>query len=198
MVLKNPNNYHKGKTMVYLIRHGDRLFIPRGKKDKYCVPDSGLSAKGKRQAKAVAKQFAKVKDEIDVFISSNMGRALETAEEVGKAIKKKPKIYKELAEHNNIVWSWKIHKLGFWNHYFKHRLTLKIFDKILEQNKGKVIVIVAHGNVIKGIIGKKLGLSRKKIGLLDMHNCHISLLRFVGKKLEYVPYINSKVRLKRY
>jgi len=198
MVIKNPDKYQKGRTIVYFIRHGDRKFIPGMKKPGDEVPDSGLSALGKKQAKAVAKEFAGLKDEIDVFISSNMRRALETAEEVGKAIKKKPKIYKELSEHNKIVWDRKFHKLGFWKHYFKHKLTLKTFDKILEQNKGKVIVIVAHGNVIKGILGKKLGMSLKQIGLLGYDNCHISLARFIGKKLDYVPYINSKVRTKKY
>jgi broad specificity phosphatase PhoE len=139
-----------------------------------------------------------LKGEVDVFISSSMKRALETAKEIGKTIKKKPKILPELSEFNKILWEGKFYHPKFWKHYFKHKLTLKTFDKILEENKGKVIVIVAHGNVIKGIIGKKLGLSRKNIGLLDMHNCHISLLRFIGKKLDYVPYINSKVRMKRY
>lgn len=192
MVLKNPDKYQKGKTMVYLIRHGDRQFIRQAKKPTDAVPDTGLSALGKKQAKAIAKQFEFLKDEIDVFISSDMNRALETAKEVGKVIKKRPKIYHELAEFNKIIWSKRYHKLGFWKHYFKRRFSLKKFDNILENNKGKVIVIVAHGNVIKGLMGKKMGVSLKKTGFFDVHNCHVALLRFNGKKLDFVPYFNSK------
>jgi len=197
MVLKNPDKYQKGRTIVYLIRHGERQFIPGAKKGDE-VPDAGLSALGKKQAKAVAKEFASLKGEIDVFVSSSMKRAIETAKEIGKTIKKKPKICPELSEFNQIVWKNKFYHPKFWKHYFKHKASLKAFNKILKENKGKVIVIVAHGNVIKGIIGNKLGLSLKKRGLLNMHNCHISLLRFIGKKIEYIPYINSKIRVKRY
>jgi broad specificity phosphatase PhoE len=198
MVLKHPNQYQKGKTMVYLIRHGDRIFVPNSPNEGLNLHGPGLSKLGKKQAKAVAKKFAGMKDEIDVFISSSMTRAIETAKEIGKAIKKKPKICDEFSEFNQIVWNRKFHKLDFWKHYLKHRLSVKAFDKILEQNQGKVIVIVAHGNVIKGIIGKKLGLSLKNAGLLHHHNCHISLLRFVGKKLDAIPYMNSRDLIQAY
>jgi hypothetical protein len=47
-------------------------------------------------------------------------------------------------------------------------------------------------NVNKGLIGKKLGLSNSQIRKLDYHNCHISLVRFKGTKLDYIHYFNSK------
>ena len=74
----------------------------------------------------------------------------------------------------------------------KHRFSIKVFDKILKDNEGKVILIVAHGNVIKGLIGKKMRLSHSQIGKFDYHNCHISLVRFKGTKLDYIHYFNSK------
>src|SRR3989344_2814050 len=85
MVLKNPNEYQKGKTIVYFIRHGDRL---ERKEDEPSHSDPGLSKKGIKQAKAVAKKFAKIKDEIDVFYCSSMKRAIETAKEIAKKIGK--------------------------------------------------------------------------------------------------------------
>jgi broad specificity phosphatase PhoE len=192
MVLKNPNKYQKGKTFVYLVRHGDRIFIEGGKDEGLKKIGPGLSALGKKQAKSVAKEFLKLKGSIDVFISSSMARALETAHEIGKVIKKKPKVYDELSEFNKIVIERRFYHYKFWKHYFKHRVSLRIFDKILEQNKGKVIVIVAHGNIIKGIIGKKLGLSLKQIARFDYHNCHVTLARFKGTKLDYIHCFNSK------
>ena len=197
MVLKNPDQYQKGRTIVYFVRHGDRL-VPQDIRKMNNFPGPGLNKLGKKQAKAVAKEFAKLKDEIDVFISSGMTRALETAEEIGKKINKKPKICNELCEFNKFVWEGKFHKLNFWKHYFKHRLSIKAFDRILLNNKGKVIVIVAHGNIIKGILGKKIGIPLKQRGLLDCHNCHICLARFIGTKLDYIPYINSSNLMRRY
>ena len=74
----------------------------------------------------------------------------------------------------------------------KHRFSIKIFDKILKENNGKVILIIAHGNVIKGLIWKKIGLNNSQINKLDYHNCHISFVRFKGTKLDYIHYFNSK------
>ena len=59
------------------------------------------------------------------------------------------------------LWDKKMYTRGFWKNLKKYNLSKKIFDKILKENKGKVIVIVAHGNVIKGIFGKKFGLNFK-------------------------------------
>lgn len=188
MVLKNPDNYQKGKTTIYFVRHGDRIHIP-GSPPPH---DFGLSEKGKKQAKEVADKFKRIKSEIDVFYSSTMKRAVETAEFIGKQIRKKPVEIKSLSEFNKILWSNKLYKYKFWEHYVKHKASLRALDKILKENQGKVIVIVAHGNIIKGLIGKKLKLSRKQIGKFDYHNCHISLVRFKGTKLDYIHYFNSK------
>jgi hypothetical protein len=56
MVLKNPDKYQLGKTIIYFVRHGDRIHIP-GTPEPH---DFSLSAKGKKQAKDVAKKFAKI------------------------------------------------------------------------------------------------------------------------------------------
>ena len=191
MALKNPDEYQKGKTIVYLIRHGDRI-SSKNNKTKLKDYESGLSKKGVKQARVAAKKFAKIKDEIDVLYCSSMKRAVQTVKEIAKKIGKKPIIHDHLSEFNQIVWKGKFYHPKFWKHYRMHKLTNKFFDKILEENKGKVIVIVAHGNVIKGLIGKKLGLPLKQRGIFDYNNCHISLLRFKNKKLNYIHYINNK------
>ena len=192
MVLKNPNEYEKDKTIVYFVRHGDRIHIPNRKDLGLEEGGPGLSNLGKKQAKYVAKKFSKIKAEIDKIYSSDMNRAIETAEIIGKEIKKKPNIIKGISEFNQIVWQNKFYRRKFWKHYLKHKSSLKVFDKILEENKGKVILIVAHGNIIKGIIGKKIGLTHWQIKKFDYHNCHISLVRFKGLKLDYIHYFNSK------
>jgi len=192
MVLKNPSEFQEGKTIVYFVRHGDRIHIPGNKDIGLISGGPGLSVLGKRQAKEVAKKFSKIKKEIDKIYSSDMNRAIETAEIIGKQINKNPKIIEGISEFNKIVWDNRIYHYKFWKHYLKHKFSLKVFDKILNENRGKVILIVAHGNIIKGIIGKKLKLTHSQINKFDYHNCHISLVRFKGTKLDYIHYFNSK------
>mgnify|MGYP001561312130 CR=1 FL=1 len=188
MVLKNPDEYQKGKTIVYFVRHGESTQVTNLANSN----DFGLSKLGKKQASEVASKLKRIKSEIDVLYSSTLKRAVETAEIIGKQIKKKPIQIKELSEFNRILWSNRIYHPRFWRHYQKHKASVVALDKILKNHKGKVIVIIAHGNIIKGIVGNKLKMSRNQIGKFDYHNCHISLLRFDGTKLDYIHYFNSK------
>ena len=191
MVLKNPNKYTIGRTIVYFVRHGDRIHVPNSPDIGLQKVGPGLSALGKKQAKAIAKNMKKIKAEIDVLYSSNMKRAIETANIIGKAVGKKPKVVDGLSEFNNIVWSYKLYHHHFWKHFIKHRKGVSALNKILRDNKGKVIVIVAHGNMIRGLVGNKFGLSLSQTGKLGYHNCHVSLVSFIGTKLDYIDYFNS-------
>lgn len=191
-MLKNPSEYEKGRTMVYLVRHGDRIHIPNTPNAGMIAGGPGLSALGKKQAKRAAKEFSKVKDEVDVVYCSTMNRAIETAEEIARVLKKKPIKLEDLCELDNIWGKRKYHRIKFWKTYIKYNKSIKSFNRILAKHPGKVIVIVAYGGIIKGILKNKLGLSIKKANSFDYHNCHISLLRFKGRKLDYIPYFNSK------
>lgn len=186
-MIKNPSEYEKGKTIVYLVRHGDYISdksIPR-------FPGSGLSKKGKSQARKIAKSFEKIKNQIDIFYTSPMTRAKQTSEFISKKINKKHIEIKEFSEYNKFLWKRKILHKNFWKHYHFHRKSLTIFNKILRKHKGKVILISAHGNMIKGLIGKKLGLSLRQIEKINYDNCHLSKLRFLDTKLDFIYYINS-------
>jgi probable phosphoglycerate mutase len=185
--MKNPDEYQKGKTIVYFVRHGDRIHIPGT-----CYPhDFSLSSKGKKQAKNMAKNFLELKDEIDIIYSSPMKRAYETALEIGKQIKKKPIILRGFEEIHKAIEHKSIFSKKYWQVRKEFNKKYKIFNNILEKNMGKVVLIVAHGRLNRMLFGKKLGLSHKKSNLFDSYNCHISRLRFNGKKLDYIYYINS-------
>lgn len=190
MVLKNPDKYQEGKTIVYFVRHGDRVHVPHSKDIGLIKGGPGLSLLGRKQAKNVAKEFSKVKNEIDKIYSSDMTRAMETAEIIGEKIGKKPIIIGSISEFDKIVWENKIYHHRYWKNHKKHKNSINVLNKLLKENKGKVILIVAHGNVNKGLIGKKLGLSNSQIRKLDYNNCHISLVRFDGTKLDYIHYFN--------
>ena len=192
MVLKNPNEYEKGKTLVYFVRHGDRIHIPEKKDIGFEIPGPGLNNLGKKQAKSIAKDFKKIKKEVDIIYSSDMTRAIETAKEISKVVGKKVRSFNGLEEIKDIAFTRKLHNPLFWKYYRKHKKSIKVLDKILKQNKGKVIIIVAHGRIIAGILGRKLGLSRIKILSLFHHeNCAVTLLRFKDTKLDHIYYVNN-------
>jgi len=197
MVIKNPNEYQKGKTFVYFVRHGDRKLIPKTPENPYpgiSIPGPSLNTKGKKQAREVAKEFAKIKERVDLVYSSSMTRAIETAKEIGKNTRKNVVIVPEFAEIQQDIFKKNIHHKIFWKSYLQYRKAIKVFNKILKENEGKekVIVIVAHGNLIRLLFGNKLRLSFRQIKKFDYHNCHITLMRFKGKKLDYVHCFNNK------
>jgi len=181
------NDYEIGKTIVYFVRHGDRLET----KDNSRIPGPGLSAKGHSQAKTIAKKFTRLKGDIDVIYTSTMKRAQETAGYIGKAVGKRPISSEELCEFNKFVWNGKYYHPKFWKHYFRYKDAQRKFDDILLKNKGKVILIVAHGNVIKGIIGKKVGVPFHNRGSMGYDNCSVSKVSFNGKKIDHLYYYNA-------
>lgn len=184
---KIQKDYEEGKTIVYFVRHGDRLETT----DNSRIPGPGLSVLGHSQSKDVAKKFLKLKGNVDLVYSSTMKRAQETAKYIGEAIGKKPLFYEDLSEFNKFVWAGKYYHPNFWKHYTRYRKARILFNKLLRENVGKTIIIVAHGNVIKGLIGKKLGISLEKRGLFEYTNCAVSKLRFSGTKIDYVYYYNA-------
>lgn len=185
------NSHEEGKTIVYFVRHGDREKISNTENPGLLIPGPKLTKLGVTQAKKCAKEFFKIKDEIDAIYCSDMTRAIETAEEIAKIVKKKPIITPGIGEFSKKIWDKKIFSLFFLENYLKYRKAIKILDEILLKNREKVIIIVSHGQVMKGFLGKKLGLSFSKIKKFDYHHCHISKLRFKGKKLDYISCFNS-------
>lgn len=178
----------KDKTYVYLVRHA-HWNPPKG--PHQFNPHHPLSEKGKRQAKALAKKFYKIKDNIEIFICSSQGRAVETAEEISNLIKKKPAKYDELWEINKILWRREFFNYKYWKHWIKYKKRIITLNKILRENKGKIILLVAHGNVIKSILRNKQKLSIKDIREMDYKNCNITLLKFNKTKLEKSYLVNS-------
>ena len=192
MVLKHTNEWTKGRTIVYFVRHGDRIHVPNKKDAGFEEGGPGLSVLGKKQAREVAKKFVRIKDEIDALYSSSMTRAIETANEISKKIGKKPTIYDELSEVHKIIRTRKFYHPHYWEQIFRLRRAMKALDRILEKNRKKIIIIVAHGNIMRSMLAKKLGVPLRKLHIFDQTNCHISKVRFLGKKLDYICYINSR------
>ncbi|MEK6896046.1 MAG: histidine phosphatase family protein [Nanoarchaeota archaeon] len=183
----------KDKTYLYLIRHAHFILSPSAHSDHSSYnPPIPLSKKGNIEAKSLAKRLFPLRGKIDVFYCSSMKRANQTAKAIAKTLKMSPIQTENLWEFNKLLWTRKYYHPKWWKHWIKHRRTIRAIDEILRNHRGKVILIVAHGNVIKGILKNKQKLSLKKIRNLNYKNCYITLMKFDGTRLEKTYRINAK------
>jgi broad specificity phosphatase PhoE len=172
-------------TQFTFVRHGENEKYKPGE-PKY--PGPGLTKKGISQAKKTGVYLKEYK--FDRIYCSDMTRAIETAKEIKKYQKCKISYHRELAETSMIVFDKKPYdKDKFKISMQRINATLKFFKKILKENKGKNILIVAHGNVIKSILGNSLGLSLTDCPHLHVVNCSVSTLVFENGKLTGLPQL---------
>ncbi len=176
-------------TIIYFVRHG-AIDLKEG---EAVEEDPVLNKKGLKQSHELARQFYKSNLEINYIFTSRMKRAIQTAEIIGKSLKKESIIFSEFNEFSRSIFERKFWTQKFWTHYFKYKRSCEKFDEILKKNNGKTMLFVVHGNIIKGLTGYKAGLSFKQIKCFSYNNANISRLTFKGKKLNTISYFNSKV-----
>jgi len=191
MVLKNPTEFEKEKTIVYFVRHGNRIHIPNSPGIGTKIPGPGLSEQGKKQAQALAKEFSIIKKSIDIVYTSSMKRAIETAKIINETINKRIKKIPALSEVESIVWLKKYHKPKYWKQKLLMRKAIKAIDDILRKDKKKVILIVAHGNIIKGFLSHKMRLKHGQAWKMGSTNCGVTKARFKDIKLDYLYFYNN-------
>lgn len=185
---------------IYLVRHGetdwnDKLLF-QGHTDTY------LNKNGLIQAKYIADEFKNIK--FEMIISSDLLRALETADIIKKitGFKKKIIISKNLRERN--YGSFEGKKYEYLRHKRKNfdgekdkvffKRINNFFNSIIKKYKGKNIIIVTHGGVVRQIISKILQLNDyKKIRIL---NASISEIYYDEKnKKFFLIRLNSMAHL---
>lgn len=187
MPLRNPTPYTAGKTIVYFIRHGDRA---EEIKDAPRIPGPSLSTLGIQQAQECARVLQHLRGEVDVLYTSTMARAHQTMHPFEKLTRKKAKRLPFLVEIPRSL-SRPVWHPAHWRARWYRRNAIRTFQDILTKHQGKVILIVAHGRLIKHLIGNALGISIAQADRFDYHNCHISKARFKGTRLDYIHYFNS-------
>ncbi|MGV8162876.1 MAG: phosphoglycerate mutase family protein [Candidatus Nanoarchaeia archaeon] len=172
-------------TQITFIRHGE---AKKYKKNDSKYPGPGLTKKGILQAKKTGKYLSSFK--FNRIYCSDMIRAIETAKEIKKYQKCKISYHRELAEVNKIIYESKVKDRGKLKTNIKRaESALEFFRMILVNNKNKKILIVAHGNAIRALIGVSLNFKLSDAPHLGMNNCAISTLFFNGKKLVGMPHI---------
>ena len=141
--------------LIYLCRHAETAKYPY-------KPEEALTKAGRKQAFALG-QYLYGKN-IDVLYSSDLPRAIRTAEIVGSVIRLKPTILGDLREISTAVpkgWSSSSEKLHRdFNHLLGGRESLKSFTsraetvwrKIVSGSRGKDVAVVTHGIFTKALL----------------------------------------------
>jgi alpha-ribazole phosphatase len=179
-----------------LIRHGETDW---NRQRRYCgASDIGLNAKGKAQAKKLAKRLSK--ENIDYVYASRMKRAREFAQIVFKnrLIKKFAGLEEmnfgifEGATHEEIVQRYPGLYQKWLDQPFKTEIpqsegvknflkrVRKAWKKILSENSGKTIAVITHAGPIKLILAQIL---KKKFWQIAQDTAAINIVELVRGKI---------------
>ncbi|HLC58032.1 MAG TPA: histidine phosphatase family protein [Candidatus Nanoarchaeia archaeon] len=197
---------------LILVRHAESI---ANKEEKLQGQDydTGLTPLGKEQAKKISERLRKEK--IDAIYSSDLKRAVETAEEIAKPHKLKVICDKRLKEFNigeliNIK-----DPFSFWREYLKKETTRlgipahdvktprgeseqnhinrtkSFFEDIRRKHHGTIIV-VAHGGTNKVIFGIIGHTSREEMYDIAQSNTGVNIIEIKGKghKVHAINSIN--------
>jgi alpha-ribazole phosphatase len=190
-------------TRVYLVRHGVTDYNKKG--CYYGWTDCSLAPEGIEQAEALRLVFDKI--QYDVILSSDLKRALETANIISGA--RELLIDNRLRELNFGKWEAKNHQeimttyKEHWNLWMEDWLNAaptegesfttmynricQCMDDVLNKYKDKNIVIVSHNGSLRIIAAYLLGLGLDKTwcfsfehgrySLLEIHEGHCTIKR---------------------
>lgn len=177
-------------TLITFVRHAQNV---RANEGTPWHAGPCLDAKGKIQAKKTGRYLRHFA--FDVVLSSDMNRAAETAKTIcryQKNITPNDIIFcREFAEHDEIVYGYtnktKVCRDGEW---VKARATVKFFQEILKKNKGKRVLISAHGNVIRACVGALLGFPLHYSPELNLFNCSLTTVALRNGRLRAIFHVN--------
>lgn len=177
-------------TTVTLIRHGETEWNRIGKQQGQL--NSPLSQRGMAQARAIAKSLEKEKSNYDALYSSDLGRAVQTAEAISEQLGLEINLDLRLRERNlGILQGLTIEEFREEkNEEYKrfrsrdpdyiildgesirerHERAVSCLFDIADKHKGQKIIIVAHGGILDSIFRKVFNIeltAERKFSLLN-------------------------------
>lgn len=196
-------------TRIFLVRHGEtewnRSLRYQGHRD---IP---LSDVGRKQAEKIAARLTTEK--IDAAYSSDLSRALETAKTIAGFHNLNVNIITELKETNFGRWEGLTYKeideqfheiMDGWRN---NPLDTKIpggeslgevaerchtgMEKIISENPGKNVLVVAHGGIIRIIAATVLGMPMNDYWKIKQDNVSLNIIEFYDKDHAIVCLLND-------
>jgi len=200
---------------LYLVRHGatanNRADPPRlqGRRT-----DPPLSDEGRQQARQTGQFLAGCR--LDAVYSSPLVRARQTAEEIAGPQGVPVRVVDELIEVDVGVWegrSWEeiektdreayrafmtdasVHPyLGGENLDTVLARAAPAFQRLMESNCGRLVVVVAHNVVNRAYLAKLMGMPVARYRSIPQDNCGLTLLRYRSGRVKVVT-INAVFHL---
>lgn len=165
-------------TTIFLIRHAYT-----GIKEHLQQPDTPLSRGGQKQSEKLVKRLRRYK--VKAVYTSEYQRAIETAKILAKNFGVQVKAHKALNEIG--VWAspTQLHSPTFSPREYEeelgiiHRAQEQAFgflESISHANSGGKIIVVAHGNIIRGIIAEALKAGVETVVRMTVSNASLSIL----------------------
>lgn len=175
---------------IYLCRHAQQAGLPYEYRE-------GITGLGREQALALGRYLSD--KNIKALYSSDLPRALWTAEIIGEVLGLKPKVLKELREISTSSpedWTEYIQKYHpDFDFLVGGRESVKMvmergkraWDKIIREEKGKNIVIVGHGVFTKALL---YALGYKEYLMRNDHiaNTGVTILEYKDGKTRLVEF----------
>lgn len=181
---------------LYLIRHGENHRSPEWYDTERKVLNGPLTEKGIDQANRLAMRCKNIR--FDRIYSSDLTRAVQTAERIASTQNQKLLIYKAFREidmgaleresqdqYSEWYASWSLHEEDI--HYPDGENGLDVWNRCfqsLEQivrSKAERVCIVAHGGTIRSILCGALGIPQQKRFYFGapLENCSMTVLRYM-------------------
>lgn len=160
----------KLSNRYFALRHGESMANVKGiivsRPDNGCLSKFGLSEKGKRQARALAKQVANSFDANTIVMSSDFARAKETAQIVSGALSCQMRIDKRLRERDfgeldggnvaEYAAAWQLDTENHMDQALNIEPPQSVADRMLaviesveEQFDNRAVILVSHGDPLQ-------------------------------------------------
>lgn len=202
-------------TTLYLVRHGS---TPSNENKPRTLQgsgvNSGLSELGKRQALQVGRWFREVP--VDAVYASPLVRAVETADEICKAVQRPLSTISDLVEVDVGQWerqTWDSIKLSHPEEYERfhadcsqhgylggesytdvQRRVVPVFSMLLDRHAGQSLAVVAHSTVNTVYLATLLNLDVKLARKLPQENCAVNVIQ-VRDGVAQLVTLNSVLHL---
>lgn len=189
------NNSAAKNTTLFVVRHGETLWNQQGLLQGHL--DSPLSELGVNQANALAEYFSKC--DWDLIVSSDLTRAVRTAEIIKGASDKQVLTDNRLRERNlGIVQGLTVKEFGEKYHEesvkfneggadyaipggesigqrFKRSITC--IKELAERYKGNKIIIVTHGGVLDGVFRFTVKIPLNQARTFSLFNASVNTIQ---------------------
>ena len=185
-------------TVIIAVRHGETEWNLIGKQQGHL--DSPLTERGIRQANALAVGLAGLG--IDKIFSSDLGRAVNTAEIIAAKLNLPVQLDRRLRERHLgslqgfFLSEWRRQYPDEWSAFEsrdpdyclpggesarqRYERTVGCIEELAQKNSGHTILIVAHGGVLNGLFYKTIGIPLSTPRRFSLFNAAINSFTFDG------------------